>query len=400
MIKNYQKCRVISAFCQNHPALRKESDLNTILKNKIRIIASKNSWIEGEAERQLQKTSELDGVECCVGLPDIHPGRGNPVGAAYLIRGIIYPYLIGNDVGCGISLFRTGIRKNKIKIDKWIRKLGDLNETYGLNIEYWKDQLELKNHSIDTALGTIGSGNHFAELQTIERVFNEELFSNIGLDKNLLTLVVHSGSRGIGETLLRSHTDIHGAGGLRVDSQEGKDYSAQHDHALKWAFCNRAAIAEKFVSGIGTDCRPIIDTCHNRISYVIYDNEGFWLHRKGAVASDSGPVLIPGSRGSLSYLVRPKGDQRFNLWSLPHGAGRKWNRAGCKGRLKARYNISSLKRTGLGGHVICDDRELLYEEAPQAYKNIDQVIQDLLDESLVEVIATFKPLITYKKRKE
>lgn len=375
--------------------------MNTIFKNKtgVRIIASKNSWIEGKAERQLLKTSELDGVEYSVGFPDLHPGRGIPIGAAYLIRGIIYPYLIGNDVGCGIGLFRTGIRKNKIKIDKWIRKLGDLNDPHGVDIAYWMDQFGLKTPSTDTALGTIGSGNHFAELQTIENVFNEELFSGMGLDKNLLTLVVHSGSRGIGETLLRRHADKYGAGGLRSDSQAAKKYLARHDRALKWAVCNRAAIAAKFASRIGADCRPIIDRCHNEISYVNYDNEGGWLHRKGAVCSDSGPVLIPGSRGSLSYLVSPKGDQCKNLLSLPHGAGRKWDRAGCKERLRSRYDINSLKRTGLGGHVICDDRELLYEEAPHAYKNIDQVIQDLLDEDLVDVIATFKPLVTYKNRK-
>lgn len=365
----------------------------------IKIIASKDSWIEGKAERQLQKTSELDGVEYCVGLPDIHPGRGNPVGAAYLIREIIYPYLIGNDVGCGISLFRTDIKKNKIKIDKWIRKLETFNEPYQGDIEPFLDQLELKLPSQDIALGTIGAGNHFAELQMIEKVFNEELFSEIGLHKNQLTLVLHSGSRGIGEALLRKHTDKHGAGGLKADSQEGKQYLAQHDEALRWSICNRAAIAKKFVSRIGTNCHLIIDTCHNHISYVIYNDEGFWLHRKGAVASDSGPILIPGSRGSLSYLVRPKGDQHNNLLSFPHGAGRKWNRTSCKGRLENRYNISSLKKTKLGGHVICDDKELLYEEAPQAYKNIDQVIKDLLDEDLAEVIATFKPLLTYKNRK-
>ena len=376
--------------------------MNTIFKNKtgVRIVASKDSWIEGKAERQLLKTSELDGVEYSVGFPDIHPGRGIPIGAAYLIRGIIYPCLIGNDVGCGISLFRTGIRKNKIKIDAWIRKLGDLNDSHGLDIACWMDQLGVKTPPTDTALGTIGSGNHFAELQTIETVLNKEVFSGMGLDKNLLTLVVHSGSRGIGETLLRRHIDNYGAGGLRADSREGKEYLTRHGQALKWAVCNRAAIAAKFASRIGTDCRPIIDTCHNEISYVNYDNEGFWLHRKGAVGSDSGPVLIPGSRGSLSYLVRPKGDQRKNLLSLPHGAGRKWDRAGCRERLRSRYDINALKRTGLGGRVICDDRALLYEEAPQAYKNIGQVIQDLLDEDLVEVIATFKPLVTYKNRKK
>ena len=98
------------------PGLTESVDLNKILnqKNRVKIIASKNSWIEGKAELQLQRTSELDGVQYCVGLPDIHPGRGNPVGAGYLIQGVIYPYLIGNDVGCGISLFSTGIRKNKI----------------------------------------------------------------------------------------------------------------------------------------------------------------------------------------------------------------------------------------------------------------------------------------------
>ena len=125
---------------------------------------------------------------------------------------------------------------------------------------------------------------------------------------------------------------------------------------------------------------------------------GYFLHRKGAAPSDRGLVIIPGSRGSHSYLVAPVGDQQRNLWSVAHGAGRKWNRSECKGRLRDRYRAGSLTRTKLGSYVICEDKELLYEEAPQAYKDIQGVIEDMISFGLIRVIATFSPLLTYKVR--
>jgi len=83
---------------------------------------------------------------------------------------------------------------------------------------------------------------------------------------------------------------------------------------------------------------------------------------------------------------------------LAHGAGRKWNRKSCKKRLKLKTNLQKLTQTELGSVVICDDKELLFEEAPQAYKNIDKVIHEMQNEGLVKVIATLRPFITYKTR--
>jgi len=140
-----------------------------------------------------------------------------------------------------------------------------------------------------------------------------------------------------------------------------------------------------------------------------------YVHRKGAVAvpprgvnprSESplsrdgatNAVVIPGSRGSLSYLVKPTGDGQSHAWSLAHGAGRKWARSDTRLRMRERFGAHQLTRTPLGSRVICEQRDLLYEEAPAAYKTIETVIQDLVDAGLVSVIATFRPLLTYKTR--
>jgi release factor H-coupled RctB family protein len=109
--------------------------------------------------------------------------------------------------------------------------------------------------------------------------------------------------------------------------------------------------------------------------------------------------VIPGSRGSLTYLVQPIGDGESHAWSLAHGAGRKWARSETRLRMRERFGVLELVHTPLGGRVICEERELLYEEAPAAYKNIEAVIADLVDAGLVSVIATFRPLLTYKTRK-
>ncbi|MBI2876958.1 MAG: RtcB family protein, partial [Candidatus Tectomicrobia bacterium] len=122
-------------------------------------------------------------------------------------------------------------------------------------------------------------------------------------------------------------------------------------------------------------------------------------HRKGAVDSAEGATVIAGSRASLSYLVLPQGDQEICTGSLTHGAGRKWRRSDCKGRLRSRYRPEELIYTELGSRVICEDKELLYEEAPQAYKNIEVVVKDLQDADLIQIVATFRPVITYKVRK-
>jgi len=124
-----------------------------------------------------------------------------------------------------------------------------------------------------------------------------------------------------------------------------------------------------------------------------------WLHRKGAAPSTVGPVVIPGSRGAFTYLVAPKDPGEKSAFSPAHGTGRKWSRSDSRARLENRFSAKDLVRTELGSHVICEDRELLYEEAPQAYKNITVVIDDLVQAGLVDVVAIMKPLVTYKVRR-
>ena len=123
------------------------------------------------------------------------------------------------------------------------------------------------------------------------------------------------------------------------------------------------------------------------------------VHRKGAVIAEGDFIVIPGSRGSLSYLVKPIGDGASHAWSLAHGAGRKWSRSEARLRMRERFGLHQLVQTPLGGRVVCEERDLLYEEAPAAYKNIETVIEDLVACGLVSVIATLRPLLTYKTRK-
>ena len=89
----------------------------------VRVIASENTWIEGNAVRQLETTAQLKGVTRAVGMPDLHAGKGCPIGAAFLSRGWIYPALVGNDIACGMGLWRTELKATKLKLDKWAAKL-------------------------------------------------------------------------------------------------------------------------------------------------------------------------------------------------------------------------------------------------------------------------------------
>src|SRR5215831_13437847 len=94
----------------------------------VRVIASTKTWIEGEALRQLEKTAALPGMKQVVGMPDLHPGRGNPIGAAFVTAGIFYPLLVGNDVGCGMGLWHTGLARAKFKAQRALKRLVQLEE--------------------------------------------------------------------------------------------------------------------------------------------------------------------------------------------------------------------------------------------------------------------------------
>lgn len=362
----------------------------------IRLVASEATWIEGEALMQLKKAAELEGMIAAVGMPDIHPGKGGPVGGVFLTRNLFYPHIIGNDAGCGMGLFQTTHKKRKMKRDKWAAALNSWAEISDDKKEPAIIEAGLEPSRYDAALSSLGGGNHFAELQIVEEVIDESEFKRLGGDDKNIFLLVHSGSRSLGERLYREHTEKFGAGALQEKTEEAVKFFLHYDHAVRWASLNRRLIAERFMEEIGGDAELLLDISHNLISAQHINGENYWLHRKGAAPSDAGPIIIPGSRGTLSYLVLPLGNQEQNLWSVAHGAGRKWNRGSCKGKLKTKWTAADLKRTELGGIVICHDRELLYEEAPQAFKKIDTVIAAMTDCGLIRVIAAFRPIITLK----
>lgn len=371
------------------------STLSTHHSTTVRLFASAQSWIEGEAVRQLYATARLDGVRLAIGFPDLHPGKGSPVGAAFVAEGVIYPHLIGGDIGCGMALFTTGLVRRDAKLDRWAKLPFSLEHPWDQFASDFLAEHDLESTEFDSALGTIGGGNHFAELQTVEKVIDAKEFKKLGIGKQQLVVLVHSGSRGLGESILRAHVAQHSGNGVEEDSLAAEQYLRGHDFAVRWAKSNRELIARRFTATLGAQAESLWDGCHNSITR----HETSWLHRKGAVAADTDFVVIPGSRGSLSYLVKPIGDGESHSWSLAHGAGRKWGRSDARLRMRERFSVAELAQTGLGGRVVCEERDLLYEEAPAAYKSIEAVVHDLVDAGLVSVVATFRPLLTYKTRK-
>jgi release factor H-coupled RctB family protein len=369
------------------------------LNDNVRILASQNTWIEGSAVQQLQKTAELPGMKLAVGLPDLHPGKGSPIGAAFVSEDWIYPALVGNDIGCGIGLWRTGLNGKKIKGEVWADRLRGLDQPWDGDAGRWLESRGVGRSGYESSLGTIGGGNHFAELQTCEKIENADLCREAGISADAVFLCVHSGSRGFGEAILRYHVDNFKAGGLGARSAEASLYMQRHNHAMAWAAANRSAIAARIFECLRTEGTPLLDVCHNWVEPREFDGRSCWLHRKGAAPSTQGLLVIPGSRGTFSYLVRPFQPTERSAYSLAHGAGRKWSRSDSRGRLEKRYSTKDLARTDLGSHVICEDKELLYEEAPQAYKNITTVIDDLVNEGLAQVAAILRPVVTYKVRR-
>ncbi len=369
-----------------------------LTETNVRIFASTKSWIESVTTDQLCAVSTLDGVRSVVGFPDLHPGKGSPVGAAFVTEGVLYPYLIGSDIGCGMALFSTDLERRRMKLDRWAEARFDLEHPWAGDVRDYLPEHQVQAAAFDEALGTIGGGNHFAELQTVEKVYDAAAFARSGLSRDTLAVFVHSGSRGLGERIFRTHIDRYHTGGVAAGSDAGEEYLHAHDFAVRWARANRALIAERFAAELGANCERVWDGCHNSMTRVMGESGEVWLHRKGAAPADDDVAVIAGSRGAFTYIVKPIASSESHAWSLAHGAGRKWSRSETRQRMRERFSVSELVQTSLGGRVICEERDLLYEEAPAAYKNIDAVAQDLVDAGLVTVIATMRPLLTYKTR--
>ncbi|EBA18466.1 rtcB protein [Roseobacter sp. SK209-2-6] len=347
------------------------------------------AWIEGRAEQQLEEIAGWTGVLKIAAFPDLHPGKYGPVGCAVLADRV-YPQLIGNDIGCGMSLFQLDLPVRKLKLEKALRRMRVLGEPVSEDLERRLEKAGLSPDLFADALGTVGGGNHFCEVQTIVDPDDQ-----VGLDKTRLFLLVHSGSRGFGNAVLGSVSEGAFAG-LVPDSEAARSYLRDHDLAVRWASLNRQIIAERAAEALRADLVLLVDAPHNLLS----QKDGYWLHRKGAAVAEQAVVPLAGSRASASYLMAPTGHDNA-LGSLAHGAGRRYDRSSMHGRVRAKKSdIEAMQRNSFGGRILCEDRDLLVEEAPLAYKSAKSVAEDLERTAAAHCIAEFHPLLTFKKTRD
>ncbi|MEV6971034.1 RNA ligase RtcB family protein [Hamadaea sp. NPDC051192] len=359
----------------------------------VTVFAAPTSWIESDAVDQCHQVAALPGMIHVAGLPDLHPGKGAPIGAA-MSSSVLYPLLVGSDIGCGIAVFP--IRLKRVVPEKLAARFPDLDVPLDPEADAedpaWSvvdgDPAAAIPAGHRDSLATVGRGNHFVELARVGPVLAAAHAERLGLAEHDLVLIVHSGSRGFGERILREHTEVHGAG----PAADPAAYLAAHDDAVRWGSLNRRLMAARVAYALGAEpLPPIVDECHNLVEV----RDGAYLHRKGAARGDGRDVLIAGTRGTPSYLVATHAGPEAN-YSVAHGAGRKMSRADALRRGRAKHTVEELRRTPVGSVVVCGERQLLFEEAPTAYKRIEQVIGDLVEHRLATPIATTIPLVTFK----
>lgn len=351
----------------------------------------------------VERISRMDGVVSILALPDLSAAVPCPVGTSITVENRIYPGWIGTDIGCGISLFRILNCKSKrfeklhqklVKEfrDKWHREDARMFREKQFPNRF-EGEIDLYVH--DENLGSIGAGNHFCELQESN---NGEIY-----------LCVHSGSRSLG-------TDIHGRFGREQTLLKTEDIGQFLKHqqiGIAWAKLNRLAIAKRFINYLkfredrfdsleDEDLELIIDLCHNFIEEEtkIPSSENViaslrYIHRKGAIPTNQGPAMIPGSRGTHSYLVVANSNPDNAINSLPHGAGRKYTKTDAEFKFSKPDTTHALTQ-GMNDLIICNDKKLFAQEAPGAYKDIDEIMENLVRNGYIEILGIFTPILTLK----
>ncbi|MBW1809793.1 MAG: RtcB family protein [Deltaproteobacteria bacterium] len=286
-------------------------------------------------------------------------------------------------------------------------------------------------------LGTLGGGNHFIEFQLVDRIDDSETAKLWGLRLGQLVVMIHSGSRGLGHEIGGHFMRLAGKfvkkHGIKVpssnlailplDSREGRDYLGAMNAAANYAFANRHIMAI-LVQGIirrrfgSIDLATIYDVAHNLASLERHARNDLMIHRKGATrafppermkgtpfAETGQPVLVPGSMGTASWLLRgiPAGQRA--LYSTNHGAGRVLSRTAARGRkrgkrgrvqIPAAISDEDVMKSMQGITLICEKPGSIKEEAPAAYKDIDAVIESVIGAELAAAVARMVPLAVLK----
>jgi tRNA-splicing ligase RtcB len=414
-------------------------------------------------------------------MPDMHQGYGFPIGGVAAFdpdRGVVSPGGVGYDINCGVRLLRTSLEKEELagqveslvnnlfaniptgvgskqrhlKLSKqelqkvleagasWAVKKGYGESDDLLHIEEggnldWADPETVSDRALERGqpqLGTLGSGNHFVEVGFVDRIFDEKLATGIGLFKGQVTIIVHTGSRGLGHQVcgdyIRLLQDAARKYGFDlpdrelccapVHSKEGEKYLSAMAAAANFAFANRQIITEEvrrtFEQTLGKGSRKlglelVYDVCHNIAKFETHEINGQMqevvVHRKGATRAfpakhpkvpeayqETGqPVLIPGDMGRYSYvLVGTDKALKETFGSTCHGAGRIMSRHAAKKFAKG-HNITA-ELAEMGVYVRGAGRATLVEEIPQAYKDVEDVVRVVHEAGIAQKVARLRPM--------
>lgn len=435
-----------------------------------------------ESIPQLINGATLPGiVKYAIAMPDCHEGYSVPIGFVGAMRtsdGIISPGACGFDINCGVRLLKSEYSTKEItpyleKLASEIQKevpsglgqerkiklsIKDIDKILSEGAKYlvengygqkedienceskgnlkWADPEFVSFHAKNrgrSQVGTLGSGNHFLEIQKVDEIFDEEIGKIFGLFKNQIVIMIHTGSRGLGHQVcsdyLREFIPLmiqkykikvpdREFACVPFNSSEGQRYFRAMASAANYAWANRHMIAHyvrkawKQVIGMKEKLELLYDVAHNIIKkekYIIDGKETeVIVHRKGATRafppnhpeipikyqSVGQPVLIPGSMGTASYVLAGKKESEQSFYSVCHGAGRTMSRREATRKISGSEVIKKLKSKG----VIVKSYSMrgVAEEAPQAYKNIEDVIEIVANANLAKKVAKLLPLAVIK----
>jgi tRNA-splicing ligase RtcB (3'-phosphate/5'-hydroxy nucleic acid ligase) len=423
---------------------------------------------------QLRNVATLPGVvDAVMAMPDVHQGYGFPVGgiaATALPDGVVSPGGVGFDINCGVRLLAapaaaaelgdrrealvheisravpagtgrgSGLSLTEAQLDRVLadgpRALEGLRTPEDVDLTESSGRLEGADPSAVSArarergadqLGTLGSGNHFVEVQRVERVHDRGAADALRLSEGQVTVLIHSGSRGLGHQVctdfVKRFDAASGRYGIHLpdrqlscapaSSTEGRAYLAAMAAAANFAWANRQLIAERvrkaIARALGEDTAAgtmqVYDVAHNVAKRERHGDRDLCVHRKGATrAFPPGsseiperyravgqPVFIPGSMGTASYvLVGRPGAMEHSFGTVCHGAGRRLSRTAARKQIKGGELRRRLEEEGIT--VRSPSNRGLAEEAPFAYKDVDKVVEIVERAGLATRVARLRPI--------
>ena len=435
--------------------------------------------------QQVKNAAHLPGIlTASIAMPDAHWGYGLPVGGVVATDehdGVISPGAVGYDIGCGVRMLRSRLTRaelaprvealadalyrevpcgvgssgavsvGKTELDRVLRDGAGWAVKSGRGTASDLDHCEeggvLANAVPDDVsqdarargrhqLGTLGSGNHFLEVQEVDEVLDAEAAEALGLALGTVTVMIHCGSRGLGHQVCTDYVrevsrKLQGWGIALPDrqlacaplrSQEAERYLGAMRASANFAWANRQCIADGVRKAFQSVLKKsweqlglslVYDVAHNIAKFERHDVEGktvrCLVHRKGATrAFPAGhpdvpaayraigqPVLVPGDMGRYSYvLIGREGSMQHAFGSTCHGAGRRMSRTQAVRETRGRDLVEELKQSGVT--VRYEGRDTLREETPEAYKDVTEVVRVVEGAGLASAVARLKPFLVVK----